>query len=324
MKLNIEEVNMNKNTGFDLTSVSHVFISVVLFAVFQLLSETLPLCTLAQAKDETEGLLGAPAYTQVEFNSLVGEIFVNPRLTGKITTVRTFLKEGSPRDNPVVNVRETKEGWEKIVVSSSETDAVALIATGRKGSLKISLSKGEVLSGVEKIRSLNQIIIAFGQLESTLITPDNEILKTKGLEINIFDFKESRFIKGDIMAMKDNQIAVEFHDLPPTVVNKDGMIRVSLKTADGVFLGADLKAWGYNLYVADADVGKPAPIKADVFGLPEDAKLKFTFDSLSGQNITPDTKTITVKEINNGTPIAKIVTSIAGSQPLSVLVERVD
>ncbi len=321
---------MDKGIRLKLTSVSLVFISVVLFAVFQLLSETLPLCTLAQAKeqllakDEREGLLETPAYAQVEFNSLVGEIFVNPRYTGRITTIRTFLKDGSPRDNPVVNVRETKDGWEKVVVSESESDAVELIATGKKGSLKISLSKGEAPSEVDKPQSLGQVVITFGLLSTTLIVPDKKITKPSGFEIGILDFKEDKFINGDIIAIKNNQVAVEFHDLPPAVVDKDGMIRVSLKTPDGSFRGADLKAWGYNLYVADADIGKPAPIKAKVFGLPEDAKLKFTFESLSEQNITPNTKTLTVKEINKGTPLAKIATSIPGAQPLSVVVEKVD
>src|SRR3972149_314418 len=126
--------------------------------------------------------------------------------------------------------------------------------------------------------------------------------------MGILDFKDDKFINGEIIAIKNNQVAVNFHDLPPTVVNKDGMIRVSLKTPDGSFLGADLKAWGYNILVGEI----------------EDAKLKFTFLPLPEQDITPNTKTLTVKDINKGTPIAKIVTSIPGDQPLSVLVEKVD
>jgi hypothetical protein len=320
---------MNNNGRLKSASASLMFISItLLFISSQLFAETLHLPLLAQSPEEsfTEGkmLSDAPKYTQVEFSSLVGEFFVNPLYTGKITTVRTFLKEGSPRDNPIVNVRETKNGWEKIIVSSSESDAVGLLATGRKGSLKISLSKGGLPSEIDKLRSLNQIIIGFGKLSTTLITTDKEISNLAGFEVGILDLKEDKFMNGDIIAIKDSEIAVEFHDLPPTVMNKDGTIRVSLKTPDGSFLGADLKAWGYNLFVDDADVGKPAPIKAEVFGLPEDAKLKFFFEPLSGQNITPDTKTLTVKEINKGKPIAEIVTSIPGAQPISVMIEKVD
>src|SRR5712692_8817909 len=43
----------------------------------------------------------APVYNEAEFSSIVGEFFVNPQYTGRITTVRTFPKGGSPRDNPV-------------------------------------------------------------------------------------------------------------------------------------------------------------------------------------------------------------------------------
>jgi hypothetical protein len=321
---------MNKNSILKLASISLVFISIILSIASHLIAETLPLSLLAQSSEElfTEGkekmLPDTPKYAQIEFSSLVGEIFVNPQHTGRITTVRAFLRGGSPRDNPVVNVRETKDGWEKLVVASSESDAVELVATGRKGSLKISLSMGKLPDQVDKLQSINQNIISFGQLSTTLVTPDKEISKPAGFEVGILDFKENKFISGDIIAIKNNQIAVKFHDLPPGVINKDGMIRVSIKTHDGSFLGADLKAWGYNLYVADADIGKPAPIKAEVFGLPEDAKLKFIFEPLSGQDITPNTKTLTVKEINKGTPIAKIVTSIPGAQPLSVVVDKID
>ncbi|MCI0454291.1 MAG: hypothetical protein L0Y68_04760 [Candidatus Dadabacteria bacterium] len=321
---------MNNYSRLKLASTSLVFFSITLFLASQSIAETLPLPPLAQSSGElfTEGkekmLSDTPKYAQIEFSSLVGEIFVNPQHTGRITTVRAFLKGGTPRENPVVNVRETKDGWEKIVVASSESDAVELVATGRKGSLKISLSKGGLPSEIDKLQSLNQIIIGFGKLSTTLITPDKEISNLAGFEVGILDLKEDKFMNGDVIGIKDSEIAVEFHDLPPTVMNKDGTIRVSLKTPDGSFLGADLKAWGYNLFVADADVGKPAPIKAEVFGLPEDAKLKFFFEPLSGQDITPDTKTLTVKEINKGTPIAKIVTSIPGAQPISVIVEKVD
>ncbi|MBF8302876.1 MAG: hypothetical protein HW396_1157 [Candidatus Dadabacteria bacterium] len=321
---------MNNNNKLKVIVVSLFFISCAFFLVSGLLTQMLPSHALAQSSEQqiTEGKGKNPSetvtYTQVEFSSLIGDIFVNPRYTGRITTVRTFLKDGSPRDNPVVDVRETKDGWEKVVVSESESDAMELIATGKKGSLKITLYKEQTSSEVDKLQSLNQIVISFRHLSTTLITPGKEISNPAGFEMGILDFKDDKFINGEIIAIKNNQVAVNLHDLPPTVVNKDGIIRVSLKTPDGSFLGADLKAWGYNILVGEIDVGKPLPIKAEVFGLPEDAKLKFTFLPLPEQDITPNTKTLTVKDINKGTPIAKIVTSIPGDQPLSVLVEKVD
>ncbi len=321
---------MNNNNRLKVVVVSLFFISCAFFLISGLLTQMLPSRALAQSseqqatKEKGKSSLETVTYTQVEFSSLIGDIFVNPRYTGRITTVRTLLKDSSPRDNPVVDVRETKDGWEKVIVSESESDAVELIATGKKGSLKISLSKEKAPSEVDKLQSLGQVVIAFGLLSATLIAPDKKITKPSGFEMGILDFKEDKFINGDIVAIKNNQVAVNFHDLPPTVVNKDGNIRLSIKTPDGSFLGADLKAWGYNILVGEIEVGKPLPIKAEVFGLPEEAKLKFTFEPLPEQNITPNTKTLTVKDINKGTTIAKIVTSIPGAQPLSVVVGKVD
>ncbi|HLE24176.1 MAG TPA: hypothetical protein VI935_00840 [Thermodesulfobacteriota bacterium] len=321
---------MNNNNRLKVVVVSLFFISCAFFLISGLLAQMLPSQALVQSSEQQireekrKSFSETITYVQVEFSSLIGEIFVNPRYTGRITTIRTFLKDGSPRDNPIVDVRETKDRWEKVVVSESESDAVELIATGRKGSLKVSLSKEKAPSEVDKLQLLNQIIISFGQLSTTLITPGIEISNPAGFEIGILDFKEDKFLNGDIIAIKNNQVAVGFHNLSSIVVNKDGMIRLSLKTPDGSFVGADLKAWGYNMLVGEIEVGKPLPIKAEVFGLPEDAKLKFTFEPLPEQNITPNTKTLTVKDINKGTPIAKIVTSIPGVQPLRVIVEKVD
>ncbi len=276
----------------------------------------------SQKEDKTS--LETPAYNEAEFSSLVGEIFVNPQYTGRITTVRTFLKTGPPKDNPIADVRETSDGWEKVVVSQSESDAIGLVTTGRKGSLRISLPKGELPSRSDKLQPLDDLVISFGELNAAFFMPLAEVSQPSGFGIGILDHKENKFINGDIVAVRKDQVAVKFHDLPSTVINRDGMIRVTLKKPGDDSISADLKAWGYNIIIPDISVGKPVPITAKVFGLPDEAKLKFTFEPLPGQEITPSTKILTIKRINLGAPLAKIVSSISGEQPLSVLVEKVN
>lgn len=266
----------------------------------------------------------APVYREVEFSSMVGELFVNPQYTGRITTIRTFPKGGPPRDNPVIDVRETDDEWEKVIVSQSESDADSIIATGRKGSLKISLLKGKKTAESDRLRPLSHLIISFGELNATLIMPPVKIPKPAGFEVSIRDHKENKFIKGDIIAIRKDQVAVEFHDLPSTVVYRDGTVRISLKKPEGNSLEADLKAWGYSIVIPDTGTGKQASITAEVFGLPGDAKLKFTFVSLPGQNITPSTTTLPVGKINMGASLGTITTSIPGPQALSVSVEKMN
>ncbi len=48
---------------------------------------------LAQAGDDM-GSASGPQYTEIEFTSLDGEIYVNPLYTGKITSVRTINESG--------------------------------------------------------------------------------------------------------------------------------------------------------------------------------------------------------------------------------------
>lgn len=266
----------------------------------------------------------APVYNEVEFSSIVGEFFVNPQYTGKITTIRIFPKGGPPRDNPVVDVRETDDGWERVIVSQSESDAESLIATGQRGSLKVSLPKQKPSIKSDKLQPLDDIIISFGVLNATLVMPPVEIPRPGGFEVGIRDAKENRLIKGDIIAVRRDEVALKFHDLPSTVVGKEGAVRISLKKPGGSVLDADLKAWGYNIVIPDTGTGKSASITAEVFGLPDDAKLKFTFESLPGQKINPSTITLPVRRINMGASLGTITTSIPGPQALSVSVERVN
>lgn len=277
-----------------------------------------------EEKEEGKFHSEAPVYNEVEFSSMVGEFFINPQYTGRITTIRTFPKGGSPKDNPVVDVRETDDGWEKVIVSQSESDAESLIATGRRGSLKISLPKEKPSAKSDNLQPLGDLIISFGGLDATLIMPPGEISQPGGFGVSIRDNKGNKFINGDIIAIRKDQVAVKFHDLPSTVVNGDGTVRMSLKKPGGGSLETDLKAWGYNITIPDTGTGKSASITAAVFGLPNDAKLKFTFESLPGQNITPSTTTLPVKNINEGASLGTITTSIPGTQPLSVSVERMN
>lgn len=266
-----------------------------------------------------------PVYTQIEFDSLVGETFINPRFIGRISTVRKLTEAGLLERIPILNVKETEDGWQNVFIPSSESDAAGFVVTGTGGSLKVSLREGNKAAGVNKLRPLgSEIVIAFGELSATLIAPFKTADMPGGFEISVLDFGKNKLIRGSIVAIKDDQLAVRFENLPLSVVNKEGMIRISLKKPEGSFLGADLKAWGYDIFVSDTEVEKSAAITGRVFGLGEGERVKFTFQPLPGQNIIPSAATLTVKEINQNTSLANITTSIPGSQPISVLVEAIN
>ena len=294
--------------------------SYVFYAAFSLIMA----CYFSLPGPQSQALSEAPQYAEVEFSSMTGEIFVNPKYTGSITNVRRLFNYTPSSSSPGAELEVTSNGWESIIVPAYESGLAGFIVTGEKGTLKISLSKGETPVEVDTVQPLSGLIIRFGQLNATLLTPSTNISKPGGFGIDILDHKENKFMSGDIIAIEDNQIAARFEGLPPTVVNSDGTVRISLKESGGKFLNADLRAWGYNVFAPDTDVETPSPIKAQVFGLPGEAKLNFTFQSLPGQKITPATRALTVEEVNSGEPVVTIVTSIRGAQPLSVSVEKVN
>lgn len=264
-----------------------------------------------------------PRYTEAELTSLDGEIFVNPLYTGKVSTVRTIDKNGLIGQKIDIDVRIMTDGWRKFSLPQSASGAYGVIVSGDEGILKISRPAEAGTPAGGELKSIRKLLIEFGYLNTVFTFPAMNVLEPSKVEIGILDTSNNKFINGDIIAMKSDQAAVEFVDLPATAVNKDGNMRVSLKEPGGTFINSDIPAWGYNIIVSETDIGTPAPIKAEVFGLPDDAEIRFDFSSLTGQVIDPSTKILKVGEINKGAVVSTITTKIGGAQPLTVTVRRV-
>ncbi|MFQ5787051.1 MAG: hypothetical protein ACE5H1_03640, partial [Thermodesulfobacteriota bacterium] len=264
----------------------------------------------------------SPIHTEIKLRSLPGEIFINPKYTGRVLSVEAIKSDGTSLVDKDVDINVVGDSWSGIVVPESSSGHEGLNVVGEKGSLKISLSREESTHGDEGIKSIKKPKIAFGRLSTTFITPEFKITKPSKFEIGIFDYDENKFLSGDIIGLKNNQIAVKFLDLPPSVISKDGKLLVSIKEPDGSFLNSELSAWGYNIFVPDTDIEKSVPITAKVFGLPKEAKIKFTFKPLQSQRFSNTVSILSVNEINAGEPITMITTSIPGVQPLSINVEE--
>ena len=264
----------------------------------------------------------SPQFTEAELTSLDGDIYVNPEYVGKVRSVRTIDRSGLLGDRVEIVVRTLTDGWRKFSIPPSLMGAFGVIISGESGILKISLpEKAPAPAG--GMHTIENILIEFGTLNTTFVFPGQSILEPSKYEIGILDNTNESFVSGKVIAMKSDQAAVSFQNLPSTVVNSGGKLRASLKKPDGTYVNADLPAWGYNIIVPETDVGTPAPIRAEVFGLPADSQIRFDFSSLADQIISPSTQIMTVQEINGGATVATITTKIGGPQPLTVTVKKV-
>ncbi|MEW6145195.1 MAG: hypothetical protein AB1598_09280 [Thermodesulfobacteriota bacterium] len=280
---------------------------------------------LAQGGDDSDNATSKtpPRYTEVELTSLDGEIFINPLYTGKVSTVRTIDKNGLIGQKVDIEVRIMTDGWRKFSLPGTAAGAYGVIVSGDEGILKISKPAETPAPSGGELKSIKKLVIEFGYLSTVFSFPSMNILEPSKVELGVLNNADNKFINGSIVAMKPDQAAVEFQDLPATVVNKEGTMRVSLKEPGGTFINSDIQAWGYNIIVSETDIDTPAPITAEVFGLPDDAEIRFDFSSLTGQVIDPSTKILTVGEINKGATVSTITTKIGGAQPLTVTVRRV-
>jgi len=264
----------------------------------------------------------SPIYTEINLRTLSGEIFINPKYAGRVISVKAIGSGGTESSEKDMDINVADDSWSGFVVPESESELEGLMVIGDKGSLKISLVREASTYGDEGIKSIKRPKISFGALSTTFITPKFKITEPSKFEIGIFDYNANKFLNGDVIALKSNQFAVKFRNLPPSVISKDGMLLISIKEPDGSFLNSELSAWGYNIFVPDTDVERSVPITAKVFGLPKEAKLKFTFLPLKGQSFSSPVSLLSVKDINSGKPLTMITTLIPGVQPLSVKVEE--
>lgn len=265
-----------------------------------------------------------PQYTEVELTSLDGDIYVNPEYIGKVRSIRTIDRSGLLGDRVEIEVRIMTDDWRKFSLPSELSGAFGIIISGESGILKISLPGTPANPGGSAVYSIEKLLIEFGTLNTTFVFPSQTILEPSKYQIGILDNSNQSFIPGKIIVMKSEQLAAEFQNLPSSIVNSEGMLRVNVTKPDGSFINAEIPAWGYNIFVPETDVGKPAPITAEVFGLDPEAKIRFDFSSLADQVINPSTKVLTVKEINSGDPVSTITTNRGGPQPLTVTVKKVD
>lgn len=280
---------------------------------------------LNDTSHEASELASAPPLLfEVELTSISGEIFINPKYTGKINSIRTLNRNQLLGEKVEITTRTLTDSWKKLEIPASLTGAFGLVISGTEGIVKITLPHQKAVSGVGTLKSISELFIEFGSLNATFTFPVLNVLEPSGFEIGILNTANNTFTNGEIIALKNDQAAVLFQNLSSSVVNKDGMIRISLKKPDGTFVNSDIPAWGYNIMVSETDTGVPAPITAEVFGLPEDTQIKFNFVSLSGQIINPSSITLTVGEINRGNSISSITTKIGGPQPITVTVSKLD
>jgi hypothetical protein len=308
------------------SQVVAIFGIVFLFAA----SIIVPSPTLAgeAARSEMGHMLGSytPKFAEARFTKLGGSVLVNAGIIGEKATSypRFAMSEEAPKSTRL-STSYVSSRWVKVNIPEELKNVLAgLIVSGSGGSVKIKvegIKPYNELNGA--FGSLGELVVANGRLSTTLLVPHEEVADPSGIGVEIFDFGKKEFVRGEVVAVSGSEVAVEFAGLSTRgVVTKHGVARLSIMTSPGRFINSSLSAWGYDIEVKDADVGKSSPIKAWIYGLPPGERVSFRFSPLSGQRITPLSSDYLVRQVNAGVPVAWIETTIEGVQPLSVEVRR--
>jgi len=271
-------------------------------------------------------------YNRATFTAISGEVAINPAYTGSITEVRFTTPEGEPlKEQPRAKVAEMKDGWYRVSVPDAISKGASLQVVGDVGILELSpnkkpSSKGASSEGAAGLRPISEpLVFTNGRCSTTFYIPQTNISQPTKFRVGIFDWAKNEYIVGNIVALKSDQVAVSFRELPNTVVSKEGKIVAILARPDGDPLEMDAKGWGYNIIMNfDPLITEPAPMKLEIFGLSPDTKVRVTLKPIEGQTIKPLTNVLTVAQINSGALVATVSTTIAAPQPLNILVEPME
>ena len=216
-------------------------------------------------------------------------------------------------------------GWLKIKGAEISEDSIGLVVGGTRGVvfIKEDSGLGHKQDG-KAIEKIDELVVRIGKLEGAVYIKDFDPSVIEKLEAAVLDNKRKEFIWGDIIVVSEGFMAIEFDSLSREVINKDGNLRLSITTPNGSFVSSELKAWGYDVFVSDSEIDKPASIKAKIYGVKKKDKVEFSFVEAPGQEITPEKQVFNVKEINSNKTVAEIVSTSEGSQPLQVDIKRVE
>ena len=104
--------------------------------------------------DETELASAPPPLYEVELTSLSGDIFINPKYTGKINSIRTLNRNQLLGEKVEIITRTLTDNWKKLEIPANLTGAFGLIISGTEGIVKITLPQQKAVSGVGTLLSV--------------------------------------------------------------------------------------------------------------------------------------------------------------------------
>lgn len=263
---------------------------------------------------------------EVVVPKLNGEIYINISKIGANPKVRELTGNGKYVDLNN-NIKQEMVGlrWLKIKGAKISEGSEGLVVGGTRGVVFIKEDSGLEHKRVGKaITNIDELVVRMSRLEGTIYLKGFDPSVMDKLELAILDNKRKEFTWGDIITVSEGFMAIEFDSLSREVINKDGNLRLSITTPNGSFVSSDLKAWGYDIFVSDSEIDKPASIKAKIYGLRKKDKVEFSFVEAPGQEITPLKQIFNVKEINSNKTVAEIVSTSGGNQPLQVDIKRVE
>lgn len=245
----------------------------------------------------------SPNYYEVNLPNIGSKLYVNTKLAGKVVVARDINTEGSIGNKYSFNFIQINENWAEIEFENPVMNFNEIILLGTKGNILIKKSlPGQDILVYKNGTSSGWLVSRLGVINDTIYFPDSEMMDIDSIGIGILK-KDGEKLKGDILVATDRSIAFQFNGTNSTYTD-NGISKVVIRLRSKSLL-VNLKSWGYLFDVERID-NKKMNLIADVYGLNPDSQLHVEYEAYEGQVIEPFATTFTVRDINNGRPIASI------------------
>lgn len=198
----------------------------------------------------------------------------------------------------------------KVVIAGTLASAVLESRGGSPGA--VAAEPGEILPTGGDVR-----INPDGSIKESISVGENVEIE-KLLDYKMFVAQQPV----TIVAARENEIAIDGYGFAPAeTISESGTVNIRLQTPDGTALSKDVPCWMANLVMEPVThVGKPAPIKLVIDGVPGNQIVDIIFIPGPGQSITPLNVSSTVDELKGS--IAVITTEATGPQKLDAVISR--
>ncbi|MBN2242617.1 MAG: hypothetical protein JW793_08000 [Acidobacteria bacterium] len=260
-----------------------------------------------------------PAVTTMTFTALQGKTVVNQDFLGPVETVKFTAVDGREIAPKEADADFDDHGDHITVRVGKLARLGGIVITGVAGTVQLLAGGGGAPTPAAGVAAADGMIeVRNGAVRETFSVPEEatDILGNPREHIATIDGQPV-----SVVAVREGQIGISGRNIQPS---GSGLSRLEVTSPSGSLVAGTSASWGYDITMPEiTKTGLWVPVMAQVYGLDPQVRVIFRFIPQPGQQLDPETATMTAAELMVPAPVTRIRAERPGTQSLNVSVEAV-